>query len=160
MRPKLKPTPYQVARVGEHLVAAEIHLRGGYAATFAGNMPGVDLLASDALRTRTVHLQVKTRTGRRWQSNIGHAHAHDPVEGEMTFWILVDLKPEQPEFYVVPNWWMENALYEDYQAFLNRHGGQRPLNPKSKHIAIRTELVMEWRDRWDLLGIFPGDAEL
>src|SRR5205823_2922119 len=57
IRPKL--TGQQVARVGEHLVAAEIHLRGGYAAMFAGNMPGVDLLASDAQRTRTVHVQVK-----------------------------------------------------------------------------------------------------
>jgi Holliday junction resolvase-like predicted endonuclease len=66
VRPKIKLTGQQVARVGEHLVAAEIHLRGGYATTFAGNMPGVDLLASDAGRRRTVHVRVKTRTSGSW----------------------------------------------------------------------------------------------
>jgi hypothetical protein len=30
----------QVGRAGEMFVAAEIHRRGGYAVTFAGNMPG------------------------------------------------------------------------------------------------------------------------
>jgi hypothetical protein len=28
-------------------VAAEIHRRGGYAVTFTGNMPGIDIQASD-----------------------------------------------------------------------------------------------------------------
>ena len=47
------------------LVAAEIHLRGGYAAMFTGNMPDIDLVATDAARTRTIGIQVKTRTGSR-----------------------------------------------------------------------------------------------
>lgn len=46
-------------------------------------------------------------------------------------------------------------MFEEYQAYLKRHGGQRPVTPESKHIGIRTELVAEWKDRWDLLGIFP-----
>ena len=41
----------QVARAGEMFVAAEIHRRGGYAVTFAGNMPGIDILASDLADT-------------------------------------------------------------------------------------------------------------
>jgi hypothetical protein len=81
----------------------------------------------------------------------------EPVADEMTFWVLVDLIPECPEFYVAPNWWMENALFGVYEAYLKRHGGQRPVSPKSNHIGIRTALVSEWKDRWDLLGIFPGD---
>jgi hypothetical protein len=35
----------QVGRAGEMFVAAEIHRRGGYAAIFAGNMSGIDILA-------------------------------------------------------------------------------------------------------------------
>ena len=33
--------PQQVGRAGELYVAAEIHRRGGYTVTFAGNMPGI-----------------------------------------------------------------------------------------------------------------------
>jgi hypothetical protein len=70
-RPALKP--HQVGQAGQHLVAAEIHLRAGYAVTFSGNMPAVDLLAADAGRTRTVHVQVKTRRAGSWHTNGGHA---------------------------------------------------------------------------------------
>ena len=155
MRPKLKLTAQQVARAGEHLVAAEIHLRGGYAAMFTGNMPGVDLLASDTARTRTVHLQVKTRTSGSWHSNTRRARRREPIEDETTFWVLVDLLPERPEFYVIPNWWIEDAMFKDYQAYLARHGGKRPVSPESTHIGIGTALVAEWKERWDLLGILP-----
>jgi len=54
----------QVARAGEHLVAAELHRRGAYAVTFSGNMPEIDILASDLSQTRTVAIQVKTKTTR------------------------------------------------------------------------------------------------
>jgi hypothetical protein len=36
----------QVGRAGEMFVAAEIYRRGGYAVTFDGNMPGIDIPAS------------------------------------------------------------------------------------------------------------------
>jgi len=78
------------------------------------------------------------------------------VKDEAMFWVLVDLIPEQPEFYVVPNSWMESALHDEYQAYLNRHGGRRPVNPTSKHIGFSTGLIEAWRDRWDLLGILPN----
>lgn len=45
----------QVARAGEYLVAAQVHLRGGYAVTFAGNMPGIDLIASGIGHTQDDH---------------------------------------------------------------------------------------------------------
>ena len=54
--------PQQVARAGEHFVAAELNRRGVYTVTFAGNMPKIDVLASDKEQTRTVSIQVKTRS--------------------------------------------------------------------------------------------------
>ena len=51
----------QVGRAGELFVAAEIHRRGGYAVTFSSNMPGIDILASDATHTRRITIQVKTK---------------------------------------------------------------------------------------------------
>jgi hypothetical protein len=50
--------PRQVGRAGELFVAAEIHRRGGYAVTFAGNMPGIDILASDLADRRRISIQV------------------------------------------------------------------------------------------------------
>ena len=51
----------QVARAGEHFVAAELNKRGAFAVTFAGNMPKIDLLACNSHQSRTVQIQVKTK---------------------------------------------------------------------------------------------------
>jgi len=55
-------------------IAAEIHRHGGYAVTIAGNMPGIDVLASDLADTRGISLQVKTKTSGTW-------HARYPRDG-------------------------------------------------------------------------------
>lgn len=36
-------------------------------------------------------------------------------------------------------------MFEQYQAFLARHGGQRPVSPKSTHVGMGTALVAEWK---------------
>ena len=43
----LKLASQQVGNAGQQYVAAEVHRRGGYAVTFAGNMKGIDMLASE-----------------------------------------------------------------------------------------------------------------
>ena len=55
-------------------VAAEIHRRGGYAVTFAGNMPGIDILASNLTDSRRISIQVKTTRSGTW-------HARFPRDG-------------------------------------------------------------------------------
>src|SRR5262245_951106 len=66
----------QVARAGEHFVAAELNKRGAYAVTFAGNMPKIDLLACNADQSRTIQIQVKTKKGgRTWRSSIAECMA-------------------------------------------------------------------------------------
>src|SRR4051794_1004497 len=73
----------QVGRAGEFFVAAEIHRRGGYAVTFAGNMPGIDILASDVSYTRQVTIQVKTRTAGSWHAQVPRdAEQGPPVPDE------------------------------------------------------------------------------
>lgn len=100
--PKLNPQ--QVAYAGEHFVAAEIHRRGGYAVTFSGNMKGIDLLASDSHHERKIDIQVKTKTAGTWQTSILRGRERTEPEDERSFWILVDLRPDGPEYYVVPTW--------------------------------------------------------
>jgi hypothetical protein len=64
------PNNQQVSRAGEHFVAAELHRRGAYAVTFAGNMPRIDILATNTEQTHTAAIQVKTMTARTWQTSI------------------------------------------------------------------------------------------
>jgi hypothetical protein len=55
----------------------------------------------------------------------------------------------------MPEWWIQNDIYRAHSNYLAKHGGVRPgSNPDSTHHAIQTARVSEWRDRWDLLGIF------
>jgi hypothetical protein len=49
-----KLTNHQVGQAGEHFVVAELHRRGAYAATLSGNMPDIDIYASDAGQNRRV----------------------------------------------------------------------------------------------------------
>ena len=150
-----KPTPHQVGRAGEHLVAGEILRRGGNAVTFAGNMPDIDVLASDSGQDRTVWIQVKTkRGGRVWQTRTTRGMPRDAEESPDRFWVLVDLSGDDPIYYIVPEWWMQNDIYEAHQRYLESHGGERARTKDSTHHAIPVTRVEHWQDRWDLLGIF------
>jgi hypothetical protein len=149
--------PYQVGQAAEHLVAAEIYRRGGFAALFVGNRPTADLLASSPDQKRTVSIQVKTKTSGTWQTTIlkGKRTKSDP--SPTRFWVLVDIGRDPagaPSYWVVPESWMLNHIYERTRRLKL---DQRPSG--TKHFAIKLPAVEQWRDRWDLLGIFP-DADL
>lgn len=153
--PKLKVQ--QVGQAGEHFVAAELHRRGAYAVTFSGNMPNIDILASDVDQLRTVAIQVKTKTTGTWHTSILRGEIREENTEEDRFWVLVDIgrDPEvPPAYWVVPEWWMLNHIHVRFQERIAVHGGTRLRNPDSKHFAIVPKNVAEWRGRWDLLGIF------
>ena len=149
----------QVGRAGEYYVAAEVTRRGGYAVTFSGNMPGIDIIASDVTHERKITIQVKSKTSGDWQTSIkrGRAWAEDPGDGR--YWVLVDLGPDRPRYFVVPAWWIENDIYIAHQDYLARHGGERAVNPDSTHHRITTKRVAVWEDRWDVLGILLDESE-
>lgn len=155
MQPKL--TNQQVAYAGENFVAAEIHRRGGYAVTFSGNMKGIDLLASDVTHKRKIDIQVKTKTGGAWQTTTNYAKPHSGSHEDGRFWILVDLHKDGsgPDYYVIPAGWMENDIHTAHQEYLAKHGGNRAKNNDSTHHSIPMSRVKQWKDHWDILGIFP-----
>ncbi len=154
--PAPKPNPQQVARAGEHLVAAELHRRGAYAVTFAGNMPRIDILASNVDQTRTVMIQVKTKRTGSWQTSTRAGIPREAVPEELHFWVFVDLRRnpnEPPIYYVVPEWWIQNDIHDAHERYLAGHAGRRARTPDSTHHAIRVRRIAEWEGRWDLLGI-------
>ncbi len=146
----------QTARAGEYYVAAELNRRGAYAVTFAGNMPKIDILASDAKQNRTVSVQVKTRRSGTWQCSTTDGEKCKRNNNETAFWIFVDLSKDKnpPDFYVVPDWWMRNNIHETHKAYLEKHSGKRALLPRSTHHAVDHRRLEKWKDRWDILKIF------
>jgi hypothetical protein len=152
-----KPNNQQVSRAGEHFVAAELHRRGSYAVTFAGNMPRIDILATNTEQTRTAAIQVKTMSAGSWQTSITRGRPREePTEEETHFWVFVDLRkpPAPPEFYIVPEWWVENDIHETHAAYLAKHGGERAKTRDSTHHAIKRSRIEQWHNRWDLLQLF------
>jgi hypothetical protein len=156
--PKLKN--HQVGQAGEHFVAAELHRRGAHAVTFSGNMPAIDVLASDVDQTRTVAIQVKTKTAGTWQTTTRRAAPRPEKPDDARFWILVDIGKDSelpPAYFVVPEWWIRNYIYEGFREYLAQHGGARPNAPESTHYSLKPADMEEWRGRWDLLGICLSD---
>lgn len=145
----------QTGRAGEYYVAAELNRRGAYAVTFAGNMPRIDVMASNTERTRTINIQVKTCRSGDWQTSIDEGKKCDTVQDETRFWIFVHLGPDTKpaEYFVVSDWWIRNNIYENHQSYLAKHAGTRAINPKAKHHSIKSTRIEEWKDRWDLLEI-------
>ena len=58
-----------LGRAGEHFVAAELNRRGVYASPWAGNLPGIDIVAMDGAKEKTAYIQVKAKTGGDWQGS-------------------------------------------------------------------------------------------
>jgi hypothetical protein len=141
-------------RAGEYYVAAELNRRGANAVTFSGNMPTIDLLASDIDRNKVVKIQVKTRRTGSWHSSTDR-FLQGKEENDL-FWIFVDLGDNErhPRFWIVPWNWLLDEGKSAITAYLDKHGGIRPKNPDSKHYGITEKSIKQWQDRWDVLDIF------
>jgi hypothetical protein len=59
-----------------------------------------------------------------------------------------------PRYWIMPEWWIKDNIYKTHQAYLNKHSGIRPANPDSTHHSIDESRLEQWKDRWDILGIF------
>lgn len=147
----------RVARAGEYFVVAELNKRGAFAVPFGGNMPKIGIIACDSDESRIIHIQVKTkRGGKTWHSSIVGSQPMVPKHDERDFWVFVDLGDVQtsPRYWIVPEWWIRDDIYQAHQAYLKKHGGIRPRNPDSTHHSIDESRLERWKDRWDVLGIF------
>lgn len=142
----------QTGQAGEHFVAAELNRRGAFAVTFAGNMPGIDILASNEKRSRIVQIQVKTRRAGTWHTSSTVGKKCKVKRDETSFWIFVDLSKidNPPEYYIVPENWIKNNIYEEDKAYWEKRGGSRD----SKHHGVPVKRIEQWKDCWDILKLF------
>ncbi|MGI8700133.1 MAG: hypothetical protein ACR2JU_02830 [Nocardioidaceae bacterium] len=64
-----------------------------------------------------------------------------PPETDTRSWTFVDLIPVKPDSYVVPEGWMVEDICKHHRANLDKHGGARKVNRKSKHHEIRLDRI-------------------
>lgn len=157
-------------QAGEYLVAAEVCKRRFVATTFTGNVPHYDIIASGATGGHGA-IQVKTILGGAWQFDI-RSFADVKLEGKRQIigralaapyrdliCILVRLgKYGSDEFYIMTWEDLQNIAIAHYREHLSKTSGVRPKKYDSFHVAVRTEMVADHRDKWSLLESRLGQA--
>jgi len=150
-----KKSNHQVASEGRSLVESELRKRGVRSITLEGTRK-IYLQASNLNSSRTVHIRVKTKRKGNWHSKIDEAEAIEAPQNPQDvrqFWVFVNLG-DVPGFWVIPNWWIRNDIYEAHQAYLNRYGGRRAKTQESNHHSIDENRLEQWKGKWEILGIF------
>ena len=147
-------------QVGEFLVAAELGRMGLVAATFAGNVPDYDIIATD-LYGRSVPVQVKATRGKSWQFDI-RKFASVRLEGKTQIvgspvpdrvpglvCVMVALAGYgQDRFYVLPWQSLRELMVTRYGFYINKHGDGRPKRFDSFHSAITEAPLAPFKDAW------------
>jgi hypothetical protein len=149
-------------QVGEYLVAAELGRRGYVAATFSGNVPEYDIIATND-RFRSVPVQVKAINGSSWQLDFAR-FAEVRMQGKRQ---IVGKPKRQPgpiacvmvaidsngtdRFYILEWRQLRDLLIRKYKANLAGKGGVRPRNPESRHTAVSEAQLERFRENWLLL---------
>ena len=178
-KPKRRGTD-TIGRAGEHYVAAELNRRGAYVSPFSGNVPGIDIVATDDNCEHMIYIQVKTkREGGNWQIGLQHGWAKItpsgcPGDGNCPktctpllegciagkpnhYWVFVSLlKDGGQQYYIVPDDDVRDRLIrERHLAYLSEHGGQRPgKKHDSLHHSFKDEDLQPWNNAWDSLGLW------
>lgn len=157
-------------QVGEYLVAAELARRDLLSATFSGNVPHYDIVASGQ-KGGHIPVQVKAKASGTWQLDIRnfaevtlsdgkqtiHSTKPEPYPGIVYVFVSVRTYGED-QFFVID--WKDlcRKLTEGYRKYLAKHGGRRPKNPRSFHTAIGARDLADFRDRWETITGRVGPA--
>jgi hypothetical protein len=114
------------------------------------------LIATHPNNSRTVELRIKTKQKGRWHTTIEEAqptHTLPNFTEERSYWVFMDLN-EPTRYWIVPDGWIRNDIYQAHQKYLQKHSGHRAKNDNSNHHAIEESRLQPWKDRWEILNIF------
>jgi len=146
-------------QIGEYLVAAELGRLGLIAATFSGNIPDYDIIATDSA-FRSVPVQVKTVNGTKWQFDIRHfvdvrldgkkqvIGRPVPFSDNIVCVMLALSRYGKDRFYVLSLKTLQEVLIKHHRNYLKKHGGVRPKKYDSFHTAISEQKLAAFRDAW------------
>ena len=173
----------RIGRAGEHLVAGELNRRGAYASPFSGNVPGIDIVATDETQQHMAYIQVKTKTGsNRWPISqragwhfpkglpcirTQHCAEHPTAQRlwdipiveakDGHFWVFVDL--DRNSYAIVPDSVVrEHLIRQPFIEYLEKNGGTRPgANHGSQYGLIFENQVADWVGNWSVLPMRLDD---
>jgi len=136
------------------------------AATFSGSVPDYDIIATDSA-FRSVPVQVKTVNGTSWQFGDIRRFVAVRLDGKKQIigrpvplpnnivCVMVALSRDGADrFYVLSLKTLQGLLIKVHQKYLKKHGGVRPKNFDSFHVAIGeqdltpfADWISEFRDK-------------
>jgi hypothetical protein len=146
-------------QIGEYLVAAELGRLDLVAATFSGNVPDYDIVATDSACS-SVLVQVKAVTGTSWQFDIRRfvdvqldgqkqvVGAPTPISAEIVCVMVALSGYGSDRFYVLPLKTLQGLLIDLHRRYLAKHGGVRPKKHDSFHCAITEQELAPFKDGW------------
>jgi hypothetical protein len=153
-----------IKQIGEYLVACELARQGFLVATFSGNVPDFDLIATDS-NGSSCPIQVKAIKGGAWQFSIDK-FAHITFEGNkqiigekkplsvpqlVCVFVIAAEKYGEDQFFVLEWSKVQDILIENHKQWLNEHGGVRPRKPDSMHCAIGQRDLQKYKDNWGII---------
>lgn len=150
-------------QIGESLVVAELGRRGIVATSFAGNVPDIDILAYRA--GKTLSLQVKAiRSGsvsfdaKRYMElefqgdrQVIAEQESDPNDAMVIVFVAIGMAQGSDRFYLLRHSELRGMIFRNHDAWLAKHGGIRPRNPKSTHTAVSLEDLEAYLGNWALV---------
>lgn len=151
-------------QVGEYLVACELARRGFLVATFSGNVPVFDLIATD-LQGSSIPIQVKTIRGGSWQFTIdkfvdiafdGNKQIFGdkkplPMRELICVFVIAAERYRADKFFVLEMERVQEILVGNHRRWLEAHCGVRPKKFDSMHSAIVERDLLEFKDNWQLI---------
>lgn len=153
-----------IKQIGEYLVACELARQGLLVATFSGNVPDFDLIATD-FKGSSCPIQVKTIKGGSWQFSIDK-FADVSLDGDrqrlgrkkplsipdlICVFVIAAEKYGGDQFFVLEWSQVQEIIIASYKRWLASHGGVRPKKPDSLHCAIVPSDLKQFKDNWDII---------
>lgn len=137
---------------GEYYVAAELSKRGYIASITLRNTDGIDILASNSDGSKTVAIQVKTKSSheKKWPLSAKCESLHSPK----MFYVFVNLNNDErpPEFHIVKSKVVADYIRKNHSDWLKtprRDGGKR----KDTNMRNFHDLDSKYKDKWSTLAL-------
>ena len=148
-------------QIGEYLVACELARHELLVATFSGNVPYFDLLATDSKGT-SIPIQVKTIRGGSWQFAINKfvdvsfqgkkqilgSKITPQIPHLLCVLVLAANSYGKDQFFVLEWEELRDIAVKSYSRWLETKGGVRPRNPDSLHCSVSPDELEEFADKW------------
>ncbi len=143
---------------GEYFVAAELSRRDWIATVTLKNTPNIDVLATRRDGSRTINVQVKTRSPTNKQGWVLDSSIEKPVAKKNFFVVLVQLKgrDELPDYYVIPRNALAGAIRRRHVVWLETPGreGQKHNDNTIRNFKPRQHpRFAKYLNNWDVLEL-------